>query len=84
MHKENATALVITRLNTGKPCQKFLYLLITLKDICSLGKGKGVSREIVRCYTVLALELKLQEIITLTSCEKALQKITGKLNYPAE
>lgn len=84
MHKENATALVITRLNTGKPCQKSLYLLITLKDICSLGKGKKVSREMVRCYTVLALELKLQEIITLTSFEQALQKITGKLNYPAE
>jgi len=38
----------------------------------------------VRCYTVLALGLKIQEAVTLTSSEKALKKITGKLHYPAE
>lgn len=38
----------------------------------------------MRCYSVVALGLKIEEIIPLTFSEKALQKITGKVNYPAE
>lgn len=39
---------------------------------------------VLHCACILSTELKIQEIVTLTFFKKALQKITGKLNYPAE